>query len=718
MLVLGTGLAFTAIFSVWLENAEANKTETARKHAADLRQTAFEEEFRNAIDGLAIVNRLFSTAGELSRDRFQDAAMQLVERRPYVQSLAFIRVISHEQRAAYEAQMQQFRREFVVTGLKDGRQVPSRTKSRYHVIDYIAPAQSNTAALGLDITSAPGKEFALGRARESGLPSATGLFNLLPEAGSHRVFAVLMPVYRKGTAARNAQPGEDAVTGYTSITLRVSEFVESILHRAVMPHEPDVDISVYVENDSEQELVYRTNSLPGSATDASTLPWLNPNWLATRQQPPSIRSVDIAGMRWHIVSRNSAAAMATGRQGYALLVLAGGSAVSILLALYLQSLALRAADLARANARLKEDIAERERIEDALRKSEERFQRLANLSSDWYWEQDAEFRFTLVSGETIFGGTPTCKLLGRTRWELPLEVDQMDVESHTRLLKERKPFSDLEYRVRDANGQMHWMSVSGEPLFGSDGAFLGYRGAGKDITARKEAEQALRQTQTELRELAAHQERVKEDERKRIAREIHDDLGQNLLALRIDVSLLDEATRHPHPEINKEIRSLMGQVDNVIRSVRAIINDLRPPVLDLGLQSAIEWQVQQFRQRSGVSCTLAVEGGDIDGILDEDAATSVFRILQESLSNVSRHAHAKQVNICVQRRCDRLVLEIADDGIGNYPGNMRKPRSFGLIGIRERVFTLGGEFRLCSAPGKGTSLTISIPVAATSVAAA
>ncbi|WP_420475545.1 histidine kinase [Noviherbaspirillum sp. ST9] len=672
LLVLGAGLALTGILSVWLATSEAHQHRNAFEQAAVARQAAFQQSFDDALHGLTLVNSLFSGGDEVNRRQFLDVATRLAELYPYVQVFSFVRIDSAD------------------------------SKRRYYVVDQVAPADGNLHARGMDISPFLEKDPALERVQFTGLPSATRMFTLRPEAGGKRAFAVMMPVYRNGDRG-------DIVIGYNAVVLRAQEFVERVLQRAALMDAPDIDVSIFVDNGQETEFVYSTTRQAPVQSEVKAEPGTHAASIT--------RHVDAAGVRWLIVSTPAKGASETSYSS-AWMALAGGMSFSILLALYLQSLAVQAAYLARSNARLTQDIDARKRIESALRASEERFERLTRMSSDWYWEQDAEFRFTMISGETIFGDTPTRELIGKTRSDMPLEVDEKDFEEHLQVLKSHRPFSNLEYCIRNKRGRVHWMSVSGEPLLGANGEFLGYRGTGRDITARKEAEQALRQSQTELRELAAHQARVKEDERKRIAREIHDDLGQNLLALRIDVSLLESETRQAHSTINERLHGLLSQVDNVVRSIRAIINDLRPPVLDLGLQCAFEWQVQQFRQRSGVSCTLEIEGGDIDGMLDEEAATSVFRILQESLTNVSRHAYATHVDIRLKRKYDGLEIEISDDGVGGFPGNMRKPRSFGLIGIRERIYTLGGEFRMASAPGKGTTLTITIPASATSAAAA
>jgi signal transduction histidine kinase len=221
----------------------------------------------------------------------------------------------------------------------------------------------------------------------------------------------------------------------------------------------------------------------------------------------------------------------------------------------------------------------------------------------------------------------------------------------------------------------------------------------------------LRQSKMMLRELASHQELIKEEERKRIAREIHDELGQNLLALRIDASMLHARTGDMHPRLHQKASYALNQIDSTIKSVRAIINDLRPPVLDLGLQAAIEWQIAEFRRRSGIACNIVVRNESFDHALDEKVATALFRILQESLTNIIRHAQATQVEVELNRDGSWLYMKIADNGIGMQKSTRRKTSTFGLAGIKERISMLGGELQIDSGEAKGTVLSISIPLA-------
>lgn len=233
-----------------------------------------------------------------------------------------------------------------------------------------------------------------------------------------------------------------------------------------------------------------------------------------------------------------------------------------------------------------------------------------------------------------------------------------------------------------------------------------------EIDERKKAEAALRDSQATLRELAAYQERIREDERKRIAREIHDELGQNLLALRLDVASLHERAGSHHPVLRQRASTALEYIDMTMKSIRSIMNNLRPSVLDLGLQAAIEWQVRQFETRNHIPCELLMtdDGATVSVSVPDAHATAAFRILQESLNNIGRHARATFVGIELRVDQRLLTLTIRDNGVGMYPGDRRKAHRFGLVGIEERITILGGELHIESMPGNGTVLRISIPL--------
>ena len=235
-------------------------------------------------------------------------------------------------------------------------------------------------------------------------------------------------------------------------------------------------------------------------------------------------------------------------------------------------------------------------------------------------------------------------------------------------------------------------------------------GLAEEMTEGLRASEAkLQKTNDNLRRLAAHAENIKEGERKRIAREIHDDLGQNLLALRIEVDLLASRTNKRHPHLHTRAHWMLEQIDATIKSVRQIINDLRPNVLDLGLTAAVDWQITEFQRRTGLACELVSHNHDLH--VSDRCATTLFRILQESLTNVSRHARATRVRVELAVDPDSISMTVSDNGIGLTKAGGQKPGSFGLVGIEERVRILGGKCIISSSPNDGTTVHVSIPAA-------
>jgi signal transduction histidine kinase len=205
----------------------------------------------------------------------------------------------------------------------------------------------------------------------------------------------------------------------------------------------------------------------------------------------------------------------------------------------------------------------------------------------------------------------------------------------------------------------------------------------------------------ELRELSAHRERVREDERKHIARELHDELGQSLTAL------LRVRFGADIPDINDQVRAMTELVDRTIGVVRNVATSLRPTVLDMGIGSALEWLVDEFRRHSGLDCSLTLDLGEVQ--LGERHAVAVFRIAQESLTNVARHADASETAVALRCTAGACELQVDDDGRGFDPASAR-PHSFGLLGIRERALSLGGQVSIASRPGGPTRIVVRLPL--------
>jgi PAS domain S-box-containing protein len=231
-----------------------------------------------------------------------------------------------------------------------------------------------------------------------------------------------------------------------------------------------------------------------------------------------------------------------------------------------------------------------------------------------------------------------------------------------------------------------------------------------DLSEMKRAEQELRASGEQLRNLAAHLLSVREEERARISREVHDELGQSLTAVKMDLAWLAGRLPRRNGQMLKRIRSTRQLADSIIQSIRRISTELRPAVLDLGLAEAVEWQVQEFQARSGIHCTVRLLTREV---VASNASTAMFRIFQETLTNVARHAKATRAEVVLQKQRDRLVLLIRDNGRGFDQADPSISKSLGLLGMRERAAILGGRVNISSAPGKGTTVTAWIPVPST-----
>jgi len=234
-------------------------------------------------------------------------------------------------------------------------------------------------------------------------------------------------------------------------------------------------------------------------------------------------------------------------------------------------------------------------------------------------------------------------------------------------------------------------------------------GVGIDISDRKQADEKLKQSYQDIRRLASHLEQIREEERIHIAREIHDELGQQLTVLKMDISWLNKKIDKSSAEAQQKISDLLGVIDNTVKTVRRISTELRPSILDdLGLQAALDWQCQEFERRSGIKTSLTSNADHLK--LAPVMATGLFRIFQESLTNVARHAQATKVHAQLTMNGNSLMLVIKDNGKGFLTVGIENKKTLGILGMRERALLMDGEFKIISIPGKGTEIRISVPV--------
>ncbi len=221
----------------------------------------------------------------------------------------------------------------------------------------------------------------------------------------------------------------------------------------------------------------------------------------------------------------------------------------------------------------------------------------------------------------------------------------------------------------------------------------------------------LMHSREQLRHLTAHVQALREEERARIAREIHDDLGGSLTGLKLDIRQIQRSLDPDRTAISSKFDNLYQAIDHVIKSVRRIATELRPAMLDdLGLAATIEWQLREFEQRSGIHGQLHLAVSERR--FEPDTSTALFRIFQEALTNVARHAQATSVKVTLQEQADHLQLQLIDNGCGIEPARLRNSRSLGLVSMRERAQLLSGELTIQGAPGGGTVVFVDIPLQA------
>lgn len=231
----------------------------------------------------------------------------------------------------------------------------------------------------------------------------------------------------------------------------------------------------------------------------------------------------------------------------------------------------------------------------------------------------------------------------------------------------------------------------------------------RDVTERVHAETELRRSQRDLRELAAVSQSAREQEKTRIARELHDELAQSLTALKMDLAWTAERLAAGNSTASDKLARMQALLDSMVAATRRISADLRPLMLDdLGLAAAVEWLVDDFRDRNEIECELVAASEDLD--FKEPLASCIFRMLQESLTNVARHSGASSVRVALSRSNGEIALTVKDDGRGFSPDAPRKPDSYGLMGLRERAFLVGGKVKIDSAPGRGVRIDVRIPL--------
>ncbi len=350
------------------------------------------------------------------------------------------------------------------------------------------------------------------------------------------------------------------------------------------------------------------------------------------------------------------------------------------------------------------DITERKKADLALRLSEEKYRTLIEQAADAIALFDA-------SGKILEANTSASKLLGYTKDELsvmsladilleeeirdnPVQYDELSAGLSTVKLR----------RMRRKDGSVVVTEVRSQQL--PDGRFLSVV---RDMTDRIKAEEELKLSYKAVRKLTAHLQDIREEERTNIAREIHDELGQQLTVLKMDVSWLNKKFQGSDEKVNQRLKELLEMLDDTVKSVRRISSQLRPSLLDdLGLTAAMEWQLSEFEKRAGIKTKFDAPEQEVE--LPDATKTALFRIFQESLTNVARHSKAKKLSVLLKKDDHNFILSIIDDGKGFDKNKIVEKRTLGILGMKERSLMIGGTYEINSTPGAGTSVVVSVPL--------
>lgn len=381
-----------------------------------------------------------------------------------------------------------------------------------------------------------------------------------------------------------------------------------------------------------------------------------------------------------------------------------------------------------------ENITERKRADEALRTSEERYRSFVVNSSEGIWRFEAErpIDTTLPIDEQIalfykysylaecndamarmYGHARADDIVGARFGDLALAANPANVGSLRKFFSNGYRLHDDQTAKLDAQGNTRYFSnnVIGIVV---NRCLLRVWGTQRDETERMLAEQALGQSRLQLRTLASHLQALREREMANLAREMHDVLGQNLTAVKIDLARIEKSfsaspTAGIPLEVSQRLRSATHLLNETIAAIKTLSTELRPGVLDkFGLSAAIEWQCREFEQRTEIKCKCDLPAADSD--LSTEQSTALFRILQGALINTAQHSQATSCTVELRLDEGNAILSVKDNGCGITSEQISAPESLGLLGMRERAATLGGQFSIKGKPGQGTILNACIPM--------
>ena len=353
---------------------------------------------------------------------------------------------------------------------------------------------------------------------------------------------------------------------------------------------------------------------------------------------------------------------------------------------------------------------ENARIVSTLRETHDYLEKLLNYANAPIIVWNPSSRITRVNRacERLTGYT-AAELTGQTLGILSPETGRKEWLKEIERTSSGKYWESVEMPILCKSGDIRIVLWNSANIHAEDGTtLLSTIAQGQDITERKRAEEALKESCDQIRNLTRHLETVREEERTSIAREIHDELGQALTALSMDSDWLEGRIPKDKKEMLERVTAMSKMIDLTMEMVKRISSELRPGILDdFGIGPAIEWQAQEFQNRTGIGCEVRIEPEEM--VLDKDLSTTIFRIFQEAMTNVARHAKATRVKIIFEQEETQLILVVKDNGKGITQEQISDPKSYGLLGVRERAYIYGGKVTINGVKGEGTTVTVRIP---------